>query len=167
MNYHDDGEPGLGPIVSSLSLGEVPASMKFRLKRKYTKDGGSKLAKDRDGTAETPLRLRASEAFGTSTPPNASSSAHAGSGTVRQRYQRLQHELMSRRCGATASADRVVLSIPLRHGSIVVQEGHALQQLLEHTVVPQWESHRGASSGRLAITARWIDSEGSSGQTGS
>lgn len=55
MNHHDDGEPGLGPIVSSLSLGEVPASMKFRLKRKYTKDGGSKLAKNRDTMAEIPI----------------------------------------------------------------------------------------------------------------
>lgn len=36
MNFHDDGEPGLGPTVASLSLG-VEAKMQFRLKEKYVK----------------------------------------------------------------------------------------------------------------------------------
>lgn len=34
MSFHDDGEPGLGPIVSSLSLG-AEATMRFRVKNKH------------------------------------------------------------------------------------------------------------------------------------
>ncbi|EJU04130.1 hypothetical protein DACRYDRAFT_105197 [Dacryopinax primogenitus] len=37
MAYHDDGEPGLGPVVASLSLGS-PAVMSFRAKRKDNGD---------------------------------------------------------------------------------------------------------------------------------
>jgi hypothetical protein len=41
MNFHDDGEPGLGPTVSSLSLG-LEAKMMFRLKEKYITNAGTK-----------------------------------------------------------------------------------------------------------------------------
>uniref|UniRef100_V5F0P1 Alpha-ketoglutarate-dependent dioxygenase AlkB-like domain-containing protein n=1 Tax=Kalmanozyma brasiliensis (strain GHG001) TaxID=1365824 RepID=V5F0P1_KALBG len=68
MNFHDDGEPGLGPVVSSLSLGST-CRMKFRLKAKH----------------------------------------QAQFEGVRPR-------------------DRTVLDLPLRHGSVVVQEGHDLQK---------------------------------------
>ncbi|PWN50481.1 hypothetical protein IE53DRAFT_368870 [Violaceomyces palustris] len=37
MNFHDDGEPGLGPVISTLSLG-APAIMNFRIKEKYVKN---------------------------------------------------------------------------------------------------------------------------------
>ncbi|SPO19916.1 uncharacterized protein UTRI_00314_B [Ustilago trichophora] len=89
MSFHDDGEPGLGPIVSSLSLGST-CRMKFRLKAKHQ--------------------------------PNFSQ--------VKPR-------------------DRVVLDLPLRHGSVVVQEGHDLQRYFEHCVNPD--------GFRIAITARRID----------
>lgn len=88
MSFHDDGEPGLGSVVSSLSLGST-CRMRFRLKAK---------------------------------------------------------------CAAAfdvAPRDRVVLDLPLRHGCVVVQEGHDLQRYFEHCVDPQ--------GFRIAITARRID----------
>ncbi len=88
MSFHDDGEPGLGSVVSSLSLGST-CRMRFRLKAK---------------------------------------------------------------CAAAfdvAPRDRVVLDLPLRHGSVVVQQGHDLQRNFEHCVDPQ--------GFRIAITARRID----------
>ncbi|EST09888.2 Alpha-ketoglutarate-dependent dioxygenase AlkB-like protein [Kalmanozyma brasiliensis GHG001] len=91
MNFHDDGEPGLGPVVSSLSLGST-CRMKFRLKAKH----------------------------------------QAQFEGVRPR-------------------DRTVLDLPLRHGSVVVQEGHDLQKYFEHSVSPD--------GFRIAVTARRIDPE--------
>ncbi len=91
MNFHDDGEPGLGPVVSSLSLGST-CRMKFRLKAKHQ--------------AVFP---------------------------------------------AVKVRDRTVLDLPLRHGSVVVQEGHDLQRYFEHCVSPD--------GFRIAVTARRIDAE--------
>ncbi|SPO49372.1 uncharacterized protein PSANT_07065 [Moesziomyces antarcticus] len=48
-----------------------------------------------------------------------------------------------------APRDRVVLDLPLRHGSVVVQQGHDLQRNFEHCVDPQ--------GFRIAITARRIE----------
>ncbi|SNX81580.1 uncharacterized protein MEPE_00285 [Melanopsichium pennsylvanicum] len=89
MSFHDDGEPGLGPIVSSLSLGS-PCRMKFKLKVKHQSDFAQ----------------------------------------IKQR-------------------DRIVLDLPLRHGSVVVQQGHDLQRYFEHSVSPK--------GFRIAVTARRID----------
>lgn len=91
MSFHDDGEPGLGPVVSSLSLGST-CRMKFRLKQKYLGEGEFKEVDKRD---------------------------------------------------------RVLLDLPLRHGSVVVQEGHDLQKYVEHAVNPD--------GFRVAVTARRID----------
>ncbi|KAJ9476922.1 2OG-FeII_Oxy_2 domain-containing protein [Pseudozyma hubeiensis] len=87
MSFHDDGEPGLGPIVSSLSLGST-CRMKFRIKQKFSSDF-----------------------------PEVS--------------------------------NRTVLDLPLRHGSVVVQQGKDLQRMLEHCVNPD--------GFRIAVTARRID----------
>lgn len=89
MSFHDDGEPGLGPIVSSLSLGST-CRMKFRLKEKHM---------------------------------------HA--------FPQVEKR------------DRTVLDLPLRHGSVVVQDGEQLQKWFEHCVNPD--------GFRIAVTARRID----------
>lgn len=107
MNYHDDGEPGLDPVVSTLSLG-VEAKMMFRLKEKYTVEGAAKL-QDR---------------------------SHAG----------------------LTMQDRLLLTIPLSHGSVLVQEGHQLQEMMEHAVHPQIGSEQQRNLAvRIAITARQIN----------
>ncbi|PWZ02757.1 hypothetical protein BCV70DRAFT_146695, partial [Testicularia cyperi] len=89
MSFHDDGEPGLGPVVSSLSLGSA-CTMRFRLKRRY-------------------------EAA----------------------YPEIKR------------SDTLVLKLPLRHGSVVIQQGHDLQKFFEHSVTPV--------GFRIAVTARRID----------
>lgn len=52
---------------------------------------------------------------------------------------------------------RIALSILLTHGSVVLQEGKALQEVLEHQAALDWEPHRHTGGSRLAATARWID----------
>lgn len=47
--------------------------------------------------------------------------------------------------------ERLLLQFRLRHGSIVIQDGAALQTYLEHSVEPCGE--------RIAVTARYIDEE--------
>ncbi|CBQ67670.1 conserved hypothetical protein [Sporisorium reilianum SRZ2] len=89
MGFHDDGEPGLGAVVASLSLGAT-CRMKFRLKPKF-------------------------------------------------------HPTFAR----VAARDRTVLDLPLRHGAVVVQQGHDLQHFFEHSVSPD--------AFRIAVTARRID----------
>jgi alkylated DNA repair dioxygenase AlkB len=107
MNFHDDGEPGLGPTVSSLSLG-VEAKMQFRLKEKYVKqqvEGGEIDAK-----------------------------------------------------GSITMANRILLTLTLRHGCIVIQHGRRLQEMIEHAVQPQMGGkQRGDNGVRIAVTARRID----------
>lgn len=157
MNFHDDGEPGLGPIVSSLSLGSVSATMDFRVKKKFVTPDDSAT----DTFADDMLK----------------STATAGSGdahirrtraTSRQVYAQLQRSLVAsclkvdkssnsaRSSNKPLLTDRNVLSIPLTHGCVVVQEGRVLQEVLEHRVSPHWDDHRGSGGSRLAVTARWI-----------
>lgn len=42
--FHDDGETGLGPVVSTLSLG-ASATMSFRRKTPKSKTGGKRVSK--------------------------------------------------------------------------------------------------------------------------
>ncbi|CAO1622004.1 unnamed protein product [Parajaminaea phylloscopi] len=150
MNYHDDGEPGLGPVVSSLSLGTVPATMSFRLKKKFS-DAYQR-------------RSRTDPSQSKSEKDDLGSTAGMD-GTPRQVYKDMQRALVSSVIhppngrGSGPLTDRVALTIPLTHGSVVVQEGRFLQEVLEHQVSPDWEANRGTGGSRLAVTARWIDSE--------
>lgn len=134
MNYHDDGEPGLGPVVSSLSLGTVGARMNFRLKRKFIKGDGS------PPTATTPTST------GSTTPLP----------TILQAYRHHQKAAIQNTLHIPQH-DRVAISLPLRHGSVVVQEGRALQECMEHAVLPDWTSQSASTGMRFAVTARRID----------
>lgn len=75
MNFHDDGEPGFGPIVSTLSLGNVPATMSFRVKKIFveTKKFGG----------EIKLGSAASEGEAV----NRDATMRVGAGTPRQRNE--------------------------------------------------------------------------------
>jgi alkylated DNA repair dioxygenase AlkB len=110
MNFHDDGEPGLGPVVASLSLG-VAATMKFRLKARFTHKNAA--------------------------------AADAADGDSRM----LAH-------------DRTVISLPLRHGSVCIQDGHNVQSHYDHAVEPRNTSGSSGAGGlRYALTARAIYEE--------
>ncbi|CAO1638256.1 unnamed protein product [Sympodiomycopsis kandeliae] len=136
MNYHDDGEPGLAPIVSSLSLGDVSARMNFRLKKKFVQDNVANLTTSSKNVL----------------PP-----------TILRAYKQHQKSAIQSALKIPAH-DRVAVSLPLRHGTIVIQQGKALQECLEHAVLPNWDknsskdSQQSHSRGmRYAITARRID----------
>ncbi|EPQ32353.1 uncharacterized protein PFL1_00549 [Pseudozyma flocculosa PF-1] len=60
MSFHDDGEPGLGPIVSSLSLG-AEATMKFRVKAKLLLDSPSSLSGGRGSREQAAARAMRQE----------------------------------------------------------------------------------------------------------
>lgn len=111
------GEPGLGPVVSSLSLGGVPAQMVFRLKRRFVTDAAADMP-----TNETAQRVSIL------------------SGTPNRAYREGQANAME--ALSIPFHDRTMISIPLRHGTIVVQEGSALQECFEHAVVPSWDDKR-------------------------
>lgn len=62
--------------------------------------------------------------------------------------------------GAAAAATKSikVLRIPLRHGTVVIQQGLDLQRRFEHQVVPLADvGKEGAGGIRMALTARYID----------
>ncbi|PWN30927.1 hypothetical protein BDZ90DRAFT_257978 [Jaminaea rosea] len=153
MNYHDDGEPGLGPLVSSLSLGPTSAVMNFRLKRKFLEPVASPVS----SSSET---VKGQQSKSAATP------------TIRRLYQDLQRRALSQwtESSSISKTDRVALSLPLRHGSVVVQEGRALQEYFEHAVLPDWErkgtdaaKQEGAGAGgRFGVTARSIGTGGRS-----
>lgn len=136
MNYHDDGEPGLAPVVSSLSLGDVSARMNFRLKKKFVMP------------IEQPQP--STEQHGHHSNPS--------SRTILQAYRRSQ-KLAVQNTLQIPPHDRLAISLPLRHGSVVVQEGKALQECLEHAVLPNWDGNRRQDGMRYAVTARRIDTQ--------
>lgn len=135
MNWHDDGEPGLGKIVSSLSLG-TEAEMTFRLKKKFAceiKVKGESTAGGKNEAASPPSSKRL---------------------TILQGYKEAQKKAVQTL--AIPAHDRKILSLPVRHGSVVVQEGAALQECTEHCVVPAWDNERSSGGLRFAVTARRI-----------
>lgn len=136
MNWHDDGEPGLGKIVSSLSLG-TEATMSFRLKKKFACDTKVK-----------------GESTARSTTESASPQSKKNL-TILQGYKEAQKKAVQTL--AIPAHDRKILSLPVRHGSVVVQEGAALQECIEHCVVPAWDNERSSGGLRFAVTARRIN----------
>ncbi|KAI9843294.1 MAG: hypothetical protein M1837_006509 [Sclerophora amabilis] len=141
MNYHDDGETGLGPTIATLSLG-YPATMTLRMKSKYytgfTKGG----------------------AYYTASPPIPGSikyeerkEAHAMLDGVRSQAERqkigekilkkLQLDNKRRNCPP-------LVTMNLRHGDIVIMHGFNLQKYYEHAVESQ-------ETIRFALTCRYVD----------
>lgn len=154
LDYHDDGEAGLGSRIATLSLG-ASARMHVRLKRKHAV-GCSKsgvLTAERplpggNGGAAMDIARQAAWTEIEALPP----------GPERQRRRReLPRELgifperrpSSDAAGSanTAQVDRVILT--LNHGDMVIMAGRALQTYFEHKV---------QSTGylRFALTCRTV-----------
>ncbi|KAK4502143.1 hypothetical protein PRZ48_005566 [Zasmidium cellare] len=131
LEYHDDGEEGLGPRIATMSLGGK-ANMYLRMKQKhymgYSKTGIL--------TPEKPIpggfkhnelyekRLAAHEEL--------EKIKHTDKKLYEQRRRELPEEL-----GLTASRHKQapdLLTITLSHGDIVLMEGYDIQQYLEHKV---------------------------------
>ncbi|GEM06873.1 hypothetical protein Rt10032_c02g0890 [Rhodotorula toruloides] len=107
MNYHDDGERGLGPYVASLSLGS-DALMTFRAKgKKKTRAFGG-------GAGRTGKKAPAATAT-----EEAVEEEEEGDGKKADRGK------------------RIVCKMRLRHGDVMVMEGEEMQRLFEHKVEPE------------------------------
>ncbi|KAH7044033.1 hypothetical protein B0J12DRAFT_577991, partial [Macrophomina phaseolina] len=143
IDYHDDGEYGLGPTIATLSLG-APASMKIRLKAKHhngVSKGGAyvnrppvpgcfkyEVRKTAHDELER-LKLEDDEAY-------------------RARLKSLPSELGLQ----TKGNAKDVLNMHLGHGDIVVMHGAKIQEYYEHAVEPVGKL-------RFALTCRYIDPE--------
>ena len=140
IDYHDDGEDGLGPRIATLSLGGK-AEMRLRMKQKHH-TGCSKsgvLTPDRPvGGLEYKLRLDAWQEL--------QKIKDTDPALYRSRLKELPNELklVERRKQA-----QDLVTLTLGHGDIVLMDGYEIQQYLEHKVVPEGYL-------RFALTCRHI-----------
>lgn len=153
INYHDDGEFGLGPTIATLSLG-YPATMTLRMKHKHYRGCTDKRFVDRHplpGCPKYDERLAAH---------NALKQFDKKSPAYRQRLSELPSELglndKTRIDATTGKTIRIkgdaeaVINLKLRHGGVVIMHGAAIQEYYEHAVVP-------SGNLRFALTCRYID----------
>lgn len=134
IDYHDDGEEGLGPRIATLSLGGK-ARMHLRMKTKHfvgcTKSGllVQECPKPHSvGGRETyEKRLEAWQEVQTI--------KDADPLLYRKRLSQLPRELgiFEKRCKKAED----LVTVTLSHGDVVLMEGYEIQQYLEHRVVPE------------------------------
>ncbi|KAL8292899.1 hypothetical protein RQP46_000593 [Phenoliferia psychrophenolica] len=135
MNFHDDGERGLDPVVSTLSLGGE-ATMSFRLKEK-------KKAKQPVAAPVAPALASGSAPSGSSTITSDSAPGSLTSGVFSDQVP--QPNLTPAPAPpppATAPSEtstpkrgpRTLLTLSLRHADITVMEGESVQKWYEHAI---------------------------------
>lgn len=146
LEYHDDGETGLGPTIGTLSLGGK-STMYLRLKTKHFV-GCSKTGLF---TAERPLPI--------SIGGGETYQKRLAAWTELQQLQKsdvcehqkrrrtIPRELGLYELRAKKAEDSIV--VPLSHGDIIIMHGHDIQTYLEHKVVA--EDHL-----RFALTCRTV-----------
>ncbi|KAL7411268.1 hypothetical protein BDY24DRAFT_397237 [Mrakia frigida] len=110
MNWHDDGETGLGPVVSSLSLGS-DAEMSFRLK---------------------PARRDRNIVFHVQTNEPSASTTDLVDATLLDATVAVK----PKRSKAPPIPQKPALTLRLMHGDFVVMEGDEVQRSWEHAVSP-------------------------------
>ncbi|UZJ55031.1 hypothetical protein CBS101457_004351 [Exobasidium rhododendri] len=144
MNFHDDGEPGLGTVIASLSLGRE-AKMMFRLKEKYAVDY-------RRGSKSTEVVLH---------EDLVEEKGFCVGNVHNDTRPKIQGDSERKEAIAIKSANRLLLTIPLRHGCVAIQHGRGLQEMIEHAVQPVVEEQENAGNQiRIAVTARRINNDG-------
>jgi hypothetical protein len=144
INYHDDGEFGLGPTIATLSLG-APGTMRIRMKQRRYHSIASAVGMYDDAPPipgckqyEARLTLQPSLDELKLRDPKAY--------TVKRKQIPKDLKLD---CKGTA---RDVLTMQLGHGDIVIMHGADVQKYYEHAV-----EHTGKL--RFALTFRYIDPE--------
>lgn len=162
INYHDDGEEGLGPRIATLSLG-APATMRLRVKGKYfsqkSKSGiftdekplpkailesSTKTKKAKKGNAE-PKPSRDTYEDRVAAWEELQQLKQAGEkAAFRQRSKELCKELELKK----KAADDLI-SFYLTHGDVVMMVGENIQKYLEHEVEPHGNL-------RFALTCRTV-----------
>ncbi|KAK3109283.1 hypothetical protein LTR53_017627, partial [Teratosphaeriaceae sp. CCFEE 6253] len=142
LDYHDDGEAGLGATIAALSLGGT-ARMQLRMKAKHF-FGCSKLGlltPDRPvaGSVQYAERLRLWEEL------------QALKETDKVAYQRRIREIPKELGVYEKRSSKVedLVTVTLGHGDVVIMEGDEIQKYLEHRVVS--EGHL-----RFALTCRTV-----------
>ncbi|KAI4931669.1 hypothetical protein J4E85_004264 [Alternaria conjuncta] len=142
INYHDDGEFGLGPTIATLSLG-APGTMRIRMKARHY-HGVSSVAGLYDDAAPIPgcehydARL--------AVQPSLDALKTSDSKAYNARRKQIPKQLkLSNRGNA-----RDALTMQLGHGDIVIMHGADVQKYYEHAV-----EHSGKL--RFALTCRYID----------
>ncbi|KAJ9666170.1 hypothetical protein H2201_003603 [Coniosporium apollinis] len=138
INYHDDGEKGLGPTIATLSLG-YPATMRLRMKGKHFR-GASKMGvwvedEPMPGCEHYEERRAAWQELQSMDKKAAAA-----------RKKALPTELKLRKTGDAP----VVIQMHLGHGDIVIMHGAKIQKYYEHAVEPHGNL-------RFALTCRYID----------
>ncbi|KAF2134941.1 hypothetical protein P153DRAFT_305883, partial [Dothidotthia symphoricarpi CBS 119687] len=142
INYHDDGEHGLGPTIATLSLG-APGTMRIRLKARHH-NGVSAGAGVYDDTP--PLPSSAHYAARLALQPGLAALKASDAKAYRARLKQIPRELGLKSGGNAKEA----LKMELGHGDVVVMHGAALQRYYEHAV-----EHQGKL--RFALTCRFIE----------
>ncbi|KAK0252165.1 hypothetical protein LTS09_012728 [Friedmanniomyces endolithicus] len=142
IEYHDDGEEGLGPTIASLSLGGT-AKMHLRLKSKHfvgcSKSGLLTPERPVPGSLEYEKRLQLWEEI---QPLKETNRAE-----YLKRIKEIPKEVGVYEKRNKNASDLV--TITLGHGDMMVMHGYAIQRYLEHKVVP--EGHL-----RFALTCRTV-----------
>lgn len=149
INYHDDGEAGLGPRIATLSLGGK-ARMNLRMKAKYY------TGVDKNGLFidEPPLQGCYEEAAHFEPRMQAwrelqQLKAAGNTKAYNDRRAQIPREIgLHPRPKNAAPA----LELGLAHGTIVIMDGYALQKYFEHEVDPE-------DTLRFALTCRHIKRE--------
>ncbi|KAL1794308.1 hypothetical protein ACET3X_007729 [Alternaria dauci] len=144
INYHDDGEFGLGPTIATLSLG-APGTMRIRMKARHY-HGVSSGAGLYDDAAPIPgcQQYEARLAL----QPSLDVLKRSDTKTWNARRRQIPKEL-----GLTNRGNaKDVLTMQLGHGDIVIMHGADVQKYYEHAV-----EHAGKL--RFALTCRYIDPE--------
>ncbi|KAF1343985.1 2OG-Fe(II) oxygenase superfamily-domain-containing protein [Delphinella strobiligena] len=159
IKYHDDGESGLGPTVSSFSLG-APAEMRFRLKGKYysgvqlkTRDGKDIHDDHDDDNAEdegvgkrakAPKTTKHKLAYFVDEVPIPNTLNYEARKKAYESLGGLSREERQARCWALPSelglkykkSPPALISCHLAHGDKIIMHGEALQKYFEHEVEP-------------------------------
>lgn len=142
VEYHDDGEEGLGPHIAALSLGGR-AKMHMRMKMKHhvgcSKTGVFTEERPVPGGLCYPQRL---QAWNDVQPLKMTDSA-----AYARRRKEIPRELGIYEKRMKKAEDLVTVS--LSHGDIILMDGYDIQKYLEHKVVP--EDHL-----RFALTCRTV-----------
>ena len=144
INYHDDGEFGLGPTIATLSLG-APGTMRIRMKARHYHgvSSGAGLYDDAPpipGSQNYDKRL--------ALQPALDALKQSDTKAYNARRKQIPRELGLNSRGQAKD----VLTMQLGHGDIVVMHGADVQKYYEHAV-----EHTGSL--RFALTCRFIDAE--------
>ncbi|OCL08535.1 hypothetical protein AOQ84DRAFT_340204 [Glonium stellatum] len=144
IDYHDDGEFGLGPTIATLSLG-APGIMRLRLKAKHYHG----ISKNGNYTEAAPLPGSIKYDARKATHDNIQLLKTTDRDAYRRKIKDLPQQLgLVKKTGKAPDA----ITMTLGHGDIVIMHGAGIQEYYEHAVGPSGKL-------RFALTCRYIDPE--------